>query len=199
VLGSITPLGERSRGRRWGITVAAYTLGSIAGSLVLGLAAGSVGSVVLLGTPPALRVTTLAVFLMAGLAFELQAFGLRLPTPRRQVDDEWLTRYRGWVYGLGFGFQLGLALVTVVNTSAIYLMVVAAFLTASPTAGGLVLAVFGTVRAVVLLRAHSVKAPRDLRVLHDAIDRFQPHAKRLTVAVEGATALALIGLIPFAN
>jgi hypothetical protein len=199
VLGSITPLGERSRGRRWGITVAAYTLGSIAGSLVLGLAAGSVGSVVLSGTPPALRVTTLAVFVLAGLAFELQAFGLRLPTHRRQVDEEWLTRYRGWVYGLGFGFQLGLALVTVVNTSAIYLMVVAAFLTASPTAGGFVLAVFGTARALVLLRAHSVKAPRDLRVLHDAIDRFQPHAKRLTVAVEGATALALIGLIPFAN
>ncbi|MDX6449256.1 MAG: hypothetical protein QOD08_1719, partial [Gaiellaceae bacterium] len=116
MLGSITPLGERSRGRRWGITVAAYTLGSIAGSLVLGLAAGSVGSVVLSGTPPALRVTTLAVFVLAGLAFELQAFGLRLPTHRRQVDEEWLTRYRGWVYGLGFGFQLGLALVTVVNT-----------------------------------------------------------------------------------
>ena len=37
-----------------------------------------------------------------------------VPGPRRQVDERWLDRYRGWVYGVGYGSQLGLGIVTVV-------------------------------------------------------------------------------------
>lgn len=49
---------------------------------------------------------------LAGLALDLGLGALRLPGPARQVDEDWLARYRGWVYGAGFGTQLGLGVVT---------------------------------------------------------------------------------------
>ena len=43
MLGSITPLGERGRGSRWGVTVAAYLVGSAAGGAALGASLGTLG------------------------------------------------------------------------------------------------------------------------------------------------------------
>ena len=42
------------------------------------------------------------------------------PGPRRQVNERWLDEYRGWVYGLGFGAQLGLGVTTVITSAATY-------------------------------------------------------------------------------
>ena len=33
------------------------------------------------------------------------------------VHEQWLTRYRGWVYGVGFGAQLGFGLVTIITSA----------------------------------------------------------------------------------
>ena len=82
----------------------------------------------------------LALLAVAGIAADLRLGDLRLPTVRRQVDNRWLNRYRGWVYGVGFGFQLGLGVVTVVTTSAVYLAFAAAMLSGSPAAGAMILA-----------------------------------------------------------
>ena len=35
--------------------------------------------------------------------------GFRLPSHTRQVNEAWLDEYRGWVYGGGFGWQIGRA------------------------------------------------------------------------------------------
>src|SRR5437764_330111 len=43
MLGSITPLGERSRGRRWGITVTAFGLAATAAGGAAGTLLGAVG------------------------------------------------------------------------------------------------------------------------------------------------------------
>jgi len=56
----------------------------------------------------------------------------------RQVDDGWLPRYRGWVYGAGFGLQLGLGVVTIVTTAAVPAVWLLALLTASPSHGAAV-------------------------------------------------------------
>ena len=37
---------------------------------------------------------------------------------RRQVNEDWMARYRGWAYGAGFGLQLGLGVVTIVTTAS---------------------------------------------------------------------------------
>ena len=65
----------------------------------------------------------------------LDASGRRLPGVRRQVDDDWLRRYRGWVYGAGFGFQLGIGVVTIVTTAAVYATFALAALTGAVATG----------------------------------------------------------------
>src|SRR5919199_1056164 len=119
MLASIHPLGERARDRRWGVTVSAYVAGSTLAAAV-----------------------TVAVLCAAALAFDLHPGGLQLPTIHRQVDKDWLDRYRGWVVGVGFGFQLGLGVVTIVTTAAVYLTFALATLTGSAAAGAPVGATF---------------------------------------------------------
>src|SRR6266498_4048122 len=118
----MTPLGERGRGSHWAITVAWYVAGSVAGGAGLGYGLGTVGSFVQcrLGLSARTAVGVLALVVALGVVLDLGAFGVRLPTVRRQVNEEWLHRYRGWVYGLGFGVQLGVGFSTVVAISAVY-------------------------------------------------------------------------------
>ena len=47
--------------------------------------------------------------------------GLHLPPTRRQVNERWLDQFRLWVYGAGFGWQIGTGLATYVKTAAVYL------------------------------------------------------------------------------
>src|SRR6059036_3350916 len=150
MLGSITPLGERGRRQRWGVTAAWVLSGSVAGGVAIGAAAGAIGRVALrgpadMGEP--LRLTLLAGLLAVGALMDAPVGPLRLPTVRRQVNEDWLTRYRGWVYGAAFGFQLGLGVVTIVSVSAVYLTVTAAVLAGGAAGGAVVGGAFGLLRA----------------------------------------------------
>ena len=159
MLTSISPLGERARAQRWSVTAAAYVLGSLLGGLVVGAAVGLLGSVVAVATgdPSAVVVAGVAavVLLLAAVA---DATGLTrvLPPRRRQVDEDWLPAYRGWVYGLGFGVQLGAGLTTVVTSASTYAALALAGVSASPVAGAVVGATFGLVRALPLLALRRV-------------------------------------------
>ena len=52
--------------------------------------------------------------------------GFHLPFHSRQVNERWLDQFRPWVYGAGFGWQIGAGLVTYIKTAALYLMMVLA-------------------------------------------------------------------------
>src|SRR5262245_50414838 len=146
MLGSITPLGERGRGSRWGVTVSAYLIGSAIGGAALGAALGWVGSP--LDRSANVRLALLGVAIVIGIAFDLGLAGLRLRTTHRQVDETWRASYRGWVWGLTFGAQLALGVITVVTTSLVYVTWLGAFLAGSPAAGALVGLAFGLARAL---------------------------------------------------
>jgi sulfite exporter TauE/SafE len=193
MLASIHPLGERARDRRWGVTVGAYLLGSTLAAALLGAALGAIGDVLAL-TPG----VTVALLLAAGglaLAADLGAF--RLPTVHRQVDKDWLDRYRGWVVGAGFGFQLGLGVVTIVNTAAVYLTLALALLSGSPTAGAVVGTTFGRVRALSILVVAPVRRPDQLRLALRRLHGWRSVSQRAGIAVQalflvaaGAVAIA---------
>ena len=120
MLASIHPLGERARGQSFAVTVTAYTIGSVAGRRPRSARSSARGGAAAFGDGhDALRLGILAG--AAVLAALVDRSGRRIPSWHRQVNEDWLTEYRGWVYGLGFGLQLGLGVVTIVTTAAVYL------------------------------------------------------------------------------
>src|SRR4051794_15389597 len=135
MLGSITPLGERGRGSRWWLTATAYTIGSVAGGAALGGVFGLAGWALPVRLGPVAVLIVVALLGLAGAAVDAGIGGLRIPTIRRQVDEDWLHRYRGWVYGIGFGFQLGLGVLTIVTTAAVYAVFALALLAGSWVVG----------------------------------------------------------------
>lgn len=194
MLASIVPLGERARNQSWGITVAAYVVGSFMAGSVLGAVFGFAGSAAFgfgrLGQRPLLA--TAAVVCALGAGLDLRIGGLSLPTVRRQVNEDWLHRYRGWVCGLGFGVQLGLGVVTIVTTATVYLVFVLGFLSASWQAGAMLGAAFGLVRALPLLAMARVATPAQLRDKHRRMQHWSSSAARAAVGVQ--CAVATIGI-----
>ena len=190
MLASIHPLGERARDRRWGVTVSAYVAGSTLAAALLGGLVGAAGR--LLPLTPVATAVTVAVLCAAALAFDLHLGGLQLPTIHRQVDKDWLDRYRGWVVGGGFGFQLGLGVVTIVTTAAVYLTFALALLTGSGAGGALVGATFGLARAVVILAVAHVRRPDQLRAALRRMQALRPLSDRLGIAVQTLVLLAAL-------
>ena len=180
MLTSINPLGQRGRGHRWGTAVALLTTASVVGGATTGLVLGVVGSV--LSVPAWVGAIACAAAVLLDLT--------RVPSLRRQVDEDWLTRYRMWVYATGFGWQLGTAVVTIVTSAATYAMLVLMVVAGFPAAvvGG---AVFGLARALPLLAARRADTPERLRALARRLDAQRRPARLLTVGVLAAGSLAL--------
>jgi sulfite exporter TauE/SafE len=196
MLASISPVGEAARHQRWTVTVTAYVVGATLGGAATGVAAGVLGAAVvaLTGRPStsAVVLALAAIGLLAALA-DRPRWRDRLPAWRRQVDERWLTTYRGWVYGLGFGWQLGGAVWIRIPSPATYLWLVAAAATASPAAGASIGAAFGFVRALPLLATRSLTDPARLHRFHARLDGGAGLAERATrvgLVLVAATALA---------
>src|SRR5205814_916377 len=94
---------------RYAITATAHVVGSAAAGLAFGAALGAIGQGLAdaLGRVPAALV--LAVAAATAAAVDQRRRGAALPGPRRQVDEDWLHRYRGWVYGLAVDLPPGWA------------------------------------------------------------------------------------------
>jgi len=171
------------------VTVSAYVLGSIAGGAVAGGLSAALG--LALGTASwsvSARLVSIAVALLAGLALDARIGGLRLPTIHRQVEEEWRARYRGWVWGLSFGFQLALGVVTIATTSTVYVTWLAAALSGS-VAGGVAIGVaFGLARAAPVFAVAGVRSPGQLLGVDATLRRMAGPARSATYAAAGALA-----------
>jgi hypothetical protein len=187
MLASITPLGERGRQATWGVTVTFFLLGATAAGAAAGALAGALGGLVLPALGSRGRFAALAVAVLAAIV--LDAGAARVPGPRRQVDERWLDEYRGWVYGVGFGAQLGLGFTTIVASAATYVALIAAALTGEVAGGALVFGCFGAVRGLSLLATARVRRPEQLVALHAALLRWQGPVARAGIALLGAVLL----------
>ena len=192
MLSSISPLGERARHSRWWLTTTAYLLGSLAGGLALGGLAATLGGLV----PLAVRgsrwtLVAVAALLVVGLVVDLRN-QRSVPSWRRQVDEQWLTRYRGWVYGVGFGAQLGFGLVTIVTSTTTYAAVLLAALTGDLGAGLAIGATFGLVRALPSLLMARVVERADLHRVFIRVERWANPAGVLAKVALGGAAVILL-------
>jgi hypothetical protein len=192
MLSSISPLGERARNSRWWLTTTVYLLGSLAGGLAVGALAALLGGLL----PDAVRTSrwtlvVVAALLVVGLVLDLRN-RRSVPSWRRQVDEQWLTRYRGWVYGVGFGAQLGFGLVTIITSSTTYAAVLLAALTGHVGAGLAIGATFGVVRALPSLLMARVVDRSDLHRVFIRVERWaNPAGVVAKVALGGAAAIVL--------
>ena len=195
MLTSISPLGERARGNRWSVTVSWLGLGAVVGGAVLGAALGALGQISVAGVAGNVRLVLLALACAGAAAWDLS--GKRLPG-HRQVNEDWLVAYRSWVYGAGFGVQLGAAVATVVNTALVPLFMLAAVLVGDVTAGLAIGVAFGATRGASLVLGRRIRTPDDLRHLHRRLDQHADRIRRagagVAVALGGAAAASLLAL-----
>ncbi|HEX6302002.1 MAG TPA: hypothetical protein VF148_16215 [Acidimicrobiia bacterium] len=186
MLSSIHPLGERARHNRWALTVTAFTVGAVVSGSVVGLTLGAVGSAMLPPGSSGLLIVTAAAALIAGA---LDMAGVKAPGPSRQVNETWIGTFRGWVYGGGFGLELGLGTVTYVVTWGVYATYFAALATASPTLGAVVGATFGLGRSLILWVAGYVDRPSRLTAFNRRLASAGPVIRK-----GSAVAFAVLGV-----
>ncbi len=182
MLSSITPLSERGRGHRFRTTAAWFVGGGLLGGLTLGgaMAVMAVG----IG---ALHLPVVAVGAIGGCAALVAAAsdarlgGFSLPIHRRQVNELWLDGYRTWVYGLGFGWQIGCGLATYVMTAGVYLTILFGALTGRPLVALAIGGVFGLVRGSAVLLGRRVVSTESLIAFHRRFAELGPAALAVVV------------------
>ncbi|MDA8045849.1 MAG: hypothetical protein M0Z30_11530 [Actinomycetota bacterium] len=192
MLSSITPFGERARRHRYRVTAAWFVAGALLGGATLGAVsaglAALVGSVV--GTGPWTYATAAALTAAAAL-IDAGAFGPVLPLIRRQVDDRWLARYRPWVYGAGFGWQIGVGVATYLMTAGVLVVVALGVLSGSPLLAWSLGVVFGAARGVTVFLTAGASSAAELRVLHGRLAAAGAAVQR---GLAGLLAGAAVGL-----
>jgi hypothetical protein len=195
VLSSITPFSERSRGHRYGATAAWFVAGAVVGGACLGaLAAGltAAASSLDLGRHPAWVAGMVAVVAGAAAAVDAGVFGEVIPIWRRQLNDAWMSRYRGWVYGAGYGWQLGVGVATYIMTAAVFAVPVLGVLSGDPGTALVICMLFGLVRGFVVLLTARVDTSAQLRALHRRFADWAPAVRLAVIAVELAVVVAVL-------
>ena len=195
MLSTITPIGERGRGNRYATTARWYVAGAVTGGACLGAVAAVLSLVV--GAHGAARLVAVAMGALVAAASDARVAGFAVPSHRRQVNERWLDQYRPWVYGGGFGWQIGTGVATYITTAAVYLLVLVVAVSGVPAlalAGGVL---FGLTRGVAVLLTRRVRTGDDLRRLHAQVQDAGPALHRavllveVTVATVAATAVAV--------
>jgi MFS family permease len=188
MLASITPLGERGRQSHWSVTIIAFAFGATAAGAAAGALLGALGTLLPGSADGGVRAAVIAVALIGALALDLSSTAV--PGPRRQVDERWLDRYRGWVYGVGYGSQLGLGIVTVVTSAATYVVLLSALASGHPVTGLAIMGLYGALRGLTPLLAAGVRTPQQLLALHARLRGAEPATARA-----GAAVLAVAGAL----
>ena len=199
MLSTVTPLGEKGRGRSYPVTATWFIAGAMVGGAVLGAAmaalAGAVASVGPVSRTAAIGVGGLAA--LVGAASDARVAGFSLPFHRRQVNEDWLDLYRPWVYGAGFGFQIGRGFATYITTAAVYLMAVLGALTGQPLMAGMLGALFGIARGLAVLVGRHLDTSEAMRSFHRRFDAAGEVSRRATIGVQaGAGLVALTVAFP---
>ena len=192
MLSSLNPMGERARGQRWAVTVVSFTVGSLAGGALVGLVLGTIGLLVPVGANAVVAV--LAAGSVAAITADLA--GPTPPSLRRQVDRTWMTGFRGWVYGLGYGAQLGSGVTTYISSWTTWLMLVAMLLAPDPRAAVLFGIGHGLVRGLSVWTTARIHDPGALRGHHHRLHRVAPYVRATChVAVATVTAVGVVVLV----
>jgi hypothetical protein len=196
MLSTITPLAEQSRGYRYRTTAAWFVAGAVLGGCTMGLGAAALALLAgAVGLSVAATLTIAALAALVTAASDLRLFGWQLPIHPRQVNEVWLSSYRAWVYGGGFGWQIGTGFATYIMTAAVYLTVALAALTGSPLVALAIGALFGLVRGLAILLGARITSTERLVAFHRRFDALAEPVRRAVIGVQlGVAAVALVAV-----
>ena len=177
MLSQITPMAEAGRGQKFARTASWFIAGAVLGGLTLGCAiagrrtrvAAPPDSV----TPPRSRSSCCA---FVGATVDTNVLGFGPPFLRRQVNEDWLSKYRSWVYGGGFGWQIGVGVTTYVMTAAVPLMIVVGALEREAVGGA--------------RDRRGLRTPRGLAVLMGAPANARRSARSIAASTRGPSRCA---------
>jgi MFS family permease len=202
MLSTMTPMAERLRGHRFGTTASWFIIGAICGGATLGLLTALGATLVHFAHLSTAGVAVIAVGLSTlSLVADAEIGHVRLPAIRRQVNEQWVERYRPSVYAIGFGWQLGAGLTTYVMTSANYLLVGLAISSGSPVFALAVCCIFGATRGLVILVNAKVTTTKRLFAMHRLLEAnaelsklFALGAQAIVIAVAATMILGAAGV-----
>lgn len=192
MLSTVTPIAERGRGHRFAVTATWFVVGSVLGGATLG-GITALGALALDGVSTDVALAVAGVAALVGAAIDAGVARVRPPFFKRQLDDAWLDRYRGWVYGLGFGWQIGVGVATYIMTTAVPVTALLAALTGNPAVGFLVGLAFGLVRGLAILGSAPATTTAALGRLHQRFEALEAPVRQATVV-----ALATVGVVALA-
>ncbi len=195
MLSSIHPLGERAKDNSFALTATSFVVGSLVGGVLVGAVAAAGAALIGLVITPTVAAVVFAVLAVAAAVAEWR--GVRLPSWRRQVSEDWLTTYRGWVYGAGFGFQLGAGVLTIITSAAVPLALAAALLTGNPAAAVLICATFGLARGLSILAAARIETSDDLFRFHRRLQATAGPVRTVAGSVLAITGLVVVVTVSF--
>lgn len=195
MLSQITPVGEASRGYRYRTTATWYVVGAVAGGATLGaVMAAAAAAVAGMGATSTTLLGIAAGAAVLGAVVDSGVAGVKPPFLKRQVNEYWLSKYRAWVYGSGFGWQIGAGITTYVMTAAVFVTIVYGALTAGPLAA-LVLGVwFGLARGLAVLLTARSRTTAQLFALHRHFDALGEPVRRAVILVQVAVAVVAAGV-----
>ncbi len=115
--------------------------------------------------------------------------GFHLPGHDRQVNERWLDRYRSWVYGAGFGWQIGVGLATYIMTAGLYLLILMGALSNSFWTAVIVGALFGLVRGLAVYLAAGLDSGDKLLAFHARFEQLREPVRQSMIAVQAVVAI----------
>ncbi len=141
---------SKSLAGRWLGWSLSWVFGHLLGGAALGAMLGYAGSYV----PARFRIPMgagLAAMSLLWAVAELGWLALPMPQLQRQVQRPWILRLPPLLTALGFGVQLGSAVMTRITSMTTYALLCCAVLSGSAAAGALWMGLFGLARAVIPL------------------------------------------------
>jgi hypothetical protein len=167
-----------------------FIAGAVLGGLTLGGVSAGFASIINatgLGHRAALAIAAVASF--AAALVDARVLGFGPPFIRRQVNEDWLSKYRPWVYGGGFGWQIGVGVTTYVMTAAVPLTIVFAALSARPWVALTIGVLFGLARGLTVLLSAPLRTQSDLYAFHRRFTAAGERVRRAVIVAQLAVAV----------
>lgn len=185
MLSQLNPIAEAGRGQPYRRTAAWFIAGATLGGVCLGTVCAAMAAAVdRAGIATRSTLTVGAAAALVAAIVDSRFFGFGPPFIRRQVNEDWLTRYRSWVYGGGFGWQIGIGFTTYVMTAAVPLTVAFTALNADPVLALAVGTMFGLARGSTVLLSAPLRTQEALFAFHRRFAASGEALRRSVVIVQ---------------